>query len=117
MPAEFKLAVRDGEREREVLLVGTVTVGRSPTCEISSADPRLSRTHAAFDVVDGGVVVRDLGSSNGTRVNGERITEHRLAPGDRVEVGPFVMQLADMSFTVAGAAECPHRPRARPGEG
>ena len=95
MPAEHKLAVRDGERVREVLLIGTVTVGRSPTCEISSADPRLSRAHASFDVVGGDVMVRDLGSSNGTTVNGERITEHRLIAGERVEVGPFIVQLVE----------------------
>jgi pSer/pThr/pTyr-binding forkhead associated (FHA) protein len=101
VPAEHKLAVRDGERVREVLLVGTVTVGRSPTCEISSADPRLSRTHAAFDVVGGDVVVRDLGSANGTTVNGARITEHRLMPGDLVEVGPFVVQLIGAPVAVS----------------
>lgn len=95
MPAEYKLAVRDGARVREVLLVGTVTVGRSPACEISSPDPRLSRNHASFDVVGGEVVVRDLGSSNGTTVNGQPITEHRLLAGEQVEVGPFVVQLVD----------------------
>ena len=94
MPAERKLVVRDGDRVREVLLVGTVTVGRSPTCEISSADPRLSRTHATFNVVGADVIVRDLESSNGTHVNGERITEHRLVAADTVEIGPFILRLA-----------------------
>jgi hypothetical protein len=93
VPAEHRLSVRDGGRVREVMLVGTVTVGRSPTCEISSADPRLSRTHAAFDVVDGEVVVRDLDSRNGTKVNGAAITEHRLRVGEQVEIGPFVVEL------------------------
>lgn len=95
MSAERKLVVRDGDRVREVLLVGTVTVGRSPTCEISSADPRLSRTHATFNVVGADVIVRDLESSNGTHVNGERITEHRLLASDTVEIGPFILRLAE----------------------
>lgn len=95
MPAERKLVVRDGDRVREVLLVGTVTVGRSPACEISSADPRLSRTHATFNVVGDDVIVRDLESSNGTHVNGERITEHRLLASDTVEIGPFILRLAE----------------------
>ena len=95
MPAERKLVVRDGDRVREVLLVGTVTVGRSPTCEISAADPRLSRTHATFNVVGDDVIVRDLESSNGTHVNGERITEHRLVAADTVEIGPFILRLAE----------------------
>ncbi|MEP7116908.1 MAG: FHA domain-containing protein, partial [Acidobacteriota bacterium] len=95
MRIERKLLVRDGENLREVLLVGTVTVGRSPSCEISAADPRLSRAHAAFDVLGDEVVVRDLESRNGTRVNGVRMTEARLVAGDTVEVGPFVMELVE----------------------
>jgi len=106
VPAEHKLAVRDGDRVREVMLIGTVTVGRSPTCEISSSDPRLSRIHAAFDVVGGAVVVRDLGSSNGTTVNGSLITEHRLGPDDRVEVGPFIVQVIQPS--AAAVQRRPH---------
>lgn len=101
MPAEHRLAVRDGGRVREVTLVGTVTVGRSPTCGISSADPRLSRTHAAFEVAGDAVVVRDLGSSNGTTVNGAPITEHQLRAGERVEVGPFVIELVTVAGSVA----------------
>lgn len=93
MPAEYRLSVRDGDRVREVVLVGTVTVGRLLSCEISSADPRLSRAHATFEVVGGDVVVRDLGSGNGTRVNGAPITEHRLTTADQVEVGPFIVQV------------------------
>ncbi len=93
MPADRKLIVRDNGRDREVLLVGTVTVGRSPTCEISSADPLLSRNHAQFDAVGNDVVVRDLNSQNGTFVNGVAITEHHLAAGDVVKVGPLEIEL------------------------
>lgn len=105
MPVERKLLVRDGDRRREVLLVGTVIVGRSPSCEISAADPRLSREHAAFEVVGDEVVVRDLGSRNGTRVNGARISEQRLKAGDTVEVGPFTLQLVE-----AGAPPAVNQP-------
>ncbi len=101
MPVERRIVVRDGDHVREVLLVGTVTVGRSPSCEISSADPRLSRAHAAFDVFGDDVMVRDLESRNGTRVNGEKITEHRLSVTDLVEVGPFTLQLVEMAPVAA----------------
>lgn len=96
MPVERRLVVRQGDHVREVLLVGTVTVGRSPSCEISSPDSRLSRAHAVFAVVGDDVVVRDLESRNGTRVNGEKITEHLLAATDLVEVGPFALQLVEI---------------------
>ncbi len=105
MPVERKLVVRDGDRVREVLLVGTVTVGRSPTCEISAADPRLSRTHATFNVVGADVIVRDLDSSNGTLVNGERITEHHLVAADTVEIGPFILRLAEPAHAAAPIAK------------
>lgn len=104
VPVERKLVVHDGERVREVLLVGAVTVGRSSTCEISAADPRLSRVHAVFDVVGADVIVRDLESSNGTRVNGETITKHRLVAGDTVEVGPFKLQLVETANEPADIA-------------
>ena len=95
MPVERRLVVSEGARVREVLLVGTVTVGRSPSCEISSADPRLSRAHASFEVEGSDVVVRDLESRNGTRVNGQKASAHRLTPGDVVEVGPFSIRLVE----------------------
>ena len=104
MPVERRLVVRDGAAEREVLLVGTVTVGRSPSCEVSSPDPRLSRTHAAFEVVGADVMVRDLESRNGTRVNGAAIKEHTLVVTDTVEVGPFTLRLVEIASVPAAAA-------------
>jgi pSer/pThr/pTyr-binding forkhead associated (FHA) protein len=64
-----------------------VTVGRSSQNGIAIMDASLSRVHCELRRVDGGVVVRDLGSRNGTLVNGQTVREHRLAGGDRVEVG------------------------------
>ena len=102
MPVERRLLVTEGTRVREVLLVGTVTVGRSPSCEISSADPRLSRAHATFEVEGNDVVVRDLESRNGTRVNGENAEAHRLTLGDVVEVGPFSIRLVEVGIQAPG---------------
>jgi len=64
-------------------------IGRSPSCEIPlTDDDQMSRRHARFTVVDGQVRLADLGSRNGTLVNGDRIsTEVVLQPGDRVLVG------------------------------
>jgi hypothetical protein len=63
-------------------------VGRSETCELCVDDPLASRTHAAFSVTDGHVFVEDLGSRNGVRVNGEKITSVReIVHGDQVRVG------------------------------
>lgn len=68
---------------------GEATIGRSPSCEIPlPEDDQMSRRHARFFVRDGRVHLADLGSRNGTSLNGERISgEVVLHPGDRVQVG------------------------------
>ena len=104
-----RLIVSDGQARRELLLEGTLTVGRDPECEISHADPRLSRRHAEFVPTPDGVVVRDLASRNGLKVNGKSAHEALLHAGDLVEVGVLALQLVDdeMLPTIARAAGVP----------
>jgi pSer/pThr/pTyr-binding forkhead associated (FHA) protein len=90
-----KLVIDDGRAERELLVVGTMVVGRDPECEISSSDPRLSRKHAEFRSTQTGVVVRDLGSRNGVRVNGKPVTEASLEPGDIVSIAHLSVRFLD----------------------
>ncbi len=90
-----KLVIDDGRSQRELLVVGTMVVGRDPECEISSSDPRLSRKHAEFRATSSSVMVRDLGSRNGVRVNGKPVTEATLAPGDVVSIAHLSMQFLD----------------------
>ena len=69
-------------------IVGEVTVGRSPSCTISVEDAKASRKHVRIVLEDGLAKVTDLGSRNGTLVNGEKIEgEITLLPGDRIVVG------------------------------
>ncbi len=60
-------------------------VGRDPKCDIFMDTPLLSREHARIEPNEGGHVVKDLDSTNFTKVNGERVTEKPLQPGDRVQ--------------------------------
>ncbi|MBI3181965.1 MAG: sigma 54-interacting transcriptional regulator [Myxococcales bacterium] len=63
-------------------------LGRSPSCEIPLEDGKVSRRHARIFLKEGQARIVDLGSRNGTAVNGERIEgEAILLPGDRVQVG------------------------------
>jgi hypothetical protein len=62
-------------------------VGRSSGCDAVVRDPTVSRVHARIDVLDAGWRIRDLGSTNGTRVNGRRVTEAALGPRDELELG------------------------------
>lgn len=62
-----------------------LVVGRDPVCGIFINAPLLSREHARIEFRNGEHVLIDLGSTNFTRVNGERIREKALRGGDRVE--------------------------------
>ncbi|MET0908758.1 MAG: DUF3662 and FHA domain-containing protein [Ilumatobacteraceae bacterium] len=74
--------------QRISLNQGTVTVGRLPECTISVNDSNISRQHAEMRPGGGGYVVADLNSTNGTLVNGVRISgEQRLNDGDIISFG------------------------------
>jgi len=65
-----------------------VSVGRLPECTLALSDPNVSRRHSEIRPSGSGFVLVDLGSTNGTKVNGIRIAaEHRLVDGDIVSVG------------------------------
>src|SRR5579884_350400 len=66
-------------------------VGRSTESEIFLVDPSVSRHHATIEPAGGEVLVRDAGSTNGTFVNGERVRQRALQPGDRVAFGKTEM--------------------------
>jgi hypothetical protein len=73
-------------------LLGAITVlGRDNTADVILDDPGISRQHTEIRVTSDGprliANIRDLGSTNGTFVNGERISSQRLADGDRINVG------------------------------
>jgi hypothetical protein len=63
------------------------TIGRTRQNLIQLDAPSVSRKHAQIVLTEGGYVLRDLGSENGTFVNGDRVTEHVLAEGDRLQFG------------------------------
>lgn len=67
---------------------GTLGIGRGSENRVDLVDPRVSRRHARILRTESGVVIEDLGSTNGTRVNGMRIAEAtRIVPGDVVGLG------------------------------
>ena len=76
------------------LRLGETLIGRSPYCSIVLADAKVSREHAALRVTAAGPTIQDLGSRNGTRVNGELLAGIRqLSPGDRIEIGGQAIEL------------------------
>ena len=72
-----------------------VTIGRLPECDIVVADPGASRHHAQIEQRDGGYVLTDLGSTNGTLVNDQPVTTYRMQLGDRITIGETVLELRE----------------------
>ncbi|MEM6453636.1 MAG: EAL domain-containing protein [Acidobacteriota bacterium] len=70
-------------------------VGRRPELDLTLDSPRVSQRHAELVLIDGQLTVRDLGSTNGTFINGERlIGERSVVEGDRVQFADLVFQLS-----------------------
>jgi ABC-type multidrug transport system ATPase subunit len=78
-----------------------LTVGRQAMPgQIVLDHPNVSRRHAAFEVVGGNIVLRDLGGANGTYVNGARLRGARsLVSGDRIDIGPFELTFDGTALT------------------
>ncbi len=66
---------------------GSALIGRAATCTIPIKDPNLSREHCEIRLTGSVATALDRGSMNGTVVNGIRIQEHRLEPGDKITIG------------------------------
>ncbi|MFA7266968.1 MAG: FHA domain-containing protein [Candidatus Nanopelagicales bacterium] len=83
-----------------------VTIGRSDENDLILAqDPTVSRQHAVLEHVDDAWRIRDLGSSNGTFVNGIRVTTSmQVNPGDRVSVGSSSLMMVDGAENLLSAA-------------
>jgi len=79
----------DMKVEESYVLEDGLTLGRAPGNGISVADPFLSGRHAMFTLQDGGYLLRDLGSTNGTQVNGDKLADMpvKLKDGDRIHLG------------------------------
>lgn len=67
-------------------------VGRLPECDIQLIDPNVSRRHAELRPIEGGWVLIDLESMNGSAVNGRPVREQRLAEGDLIEIGDHALR-------------------------
>jgi hypothetical protein len=107
----FRLRLQLHEYE---LPAGLTVIGRATNCNLTIDDALLSREHAAVRVGEDRVTVRDLGSRNGTYVNGERIEDDvELHDGDRIKVGTTEMIFSrvvksrrTLSATTGAVATC-----------
>jgi two-component system, NtrC family, response regulator AtoC len=80
---------------------GQLTIGRSPSCDISIDQPSISRQHAILHL-EPSLRVQDLGSANGTVVRGQRLEGKTVdvVPGDTIEIGRSILLVQKLSSTV-----------------
>lgn len=93
MNASLVLVKADGGQMDVPLRAGRALVGRETDSQIRIPASGVSRRHCEFEIRGGEVIVRDLGSRNGTYVNGEKITERALRAGDGIAIDEFVFVL------------------------
>lgn len=94
---EFILHLIAADMEKIIPISGHhFTIGRQSGNDLILDNPEISRRHAAIDCQEMECSITDLGSSNGTRVNGEKLTPHisvSLNPGAEIKIGPFTLIL------------------------
>src|SRR4051794_35210913 len=94
MAEAFLVVLSETSGEMAHVIPGALTVGRGAGVDLSLADPEVSRRHASIRVEGTTVVVEDLGSANGTRVNGEPIdTATRVESGGLIDLGKTRLQV------------------------
>lgn len=93
MQASLVMFKADGDRREFPISKASVVLGRKNTCDLRIPLSSVSRQHCQIEIRDDAVYLRDLGSSNGTFHNGERVMEASLEAGDHITVG-------DVHFTL-----------------
>ena len=98
----YRLTSTDGLQQHELRSGVQLVVGRAPSSDIAIFDPTISRRHAELQADESGLRVRDLGSSNGTFHNGERIEDSdavKLEPGDTITFGKVAFRVQPVGPT------------------
>ena len=93
-PRSVVVRTPDGAKPQTVRMSASMVVGRGPECELRIEDTYASQQHARLFGKNGAWYVEDLGSTNGTFVNDQRLAAPAMVqPGDRIRVGTTVLEL------------------------
>lgn len=95
--AELIIKLGGGGSRRHKLTAVPHLIGREQSCDVFIDDPGTSRRHTRITPAGGAFVVEDLGSKNGTLVNGLAVTSQTLVDGDIITVGSVEMEFSDTS--------------------
>jgi hypothetical protein len=114
---KVQLIVVQGKPEGKMipLQLPKFKIGRGETCNLRPNSEEVSREHAEFAVTADSVSVRDLGSRNGTLVNGKRLTEPcKLKDSDLIQIGPLTFAISIQGAPAPAVAKAPSRTPAKP---
>jgi len=114
---KVQLIVVQGKPEGKMipLQLPVFKIGRGETCNLRPNSEEVSREHAEFAVTADSVSVRDLGSRNGTLVNGKRLTEpYKLKDSDLIQIGPLTFAISIQGVPAPAAAKAPAKSPAKP---
>ncbi len=101
---QFQLVIRKGPQVGQVfhLDAHSLIIGRDPMSDITINDPEISRQHARLTLMEEGFQIEDLGSTNGTFVNGQRLSNEpvSLQPGQAINMGSGVRLVYEIAGTL-----------------
>ena len=103
----FKLLSISGEQSIDLAAGKTLVVGRAVTSDIPIYDPTISRRHAEITLTDAGVRIKDLGSSNGTFLNGAKVTDGDATENDVVTFGKVAFKVVPITPPARAAVTTP----------
>lgn len=100
---ELTICTKEGRELRRYELSGTrpIRIGRGVDCDIQIGVPEVSRRHAQIELVDDDEwVIKDLNSTHGVHIKGERVREVTLEPGMEVTIGPAILKFENMASRI-----------------
>jgi hypothetical protein len=101
----FQLAGIENEYNFELRPGATMVVGRAVNSDCAVVDATVSRRHAEMTVAQNGIQVKDVGSSNGTFVNGVKVDSYFVVPGDTLTFGKVAFRLEELAPVVVPEPE------------
>lgn len=93
-PRHLRVVEAEGEKPRTMALDGELLIGRAEKCHLVLSDNYASQIHARIFEKDGAVMVEDMGSTNGTYLNRQKLTAPtEVYRGDKVKIGKTILEL------------------------
>jgi predicted component of type VI protein secretion system len=119
LPMKAQLIVVQGKPEGKTipLALPQFKIGRGVNCQLKPNDDQVSREHAMFEITSDSVFIQDLGSRNGTELNGKKLSAHepsRLKNGDLVKIGALTFAVS-IEGAVVASSQAPAGPSKKAG--